>query len=51
MVLQRKFMDKYLKRLIQSRKVKVKLKGELHRVTDNFGNVQWQLRYHLVPKT
>ena len=51
MVLQRKFMDKDLKRLIQSRKVKVKLKGELHRVTDKFGNVHWQLKYHLVPKT
>ena len=51
MVLQRKFMDKDLKRLIQSRKVKVKLKGELHRATDKFGNVQWRLKYHLVPKT
>lgn len=51
MGLQQNFMDKDLKRLIQSRKVKVKLKGELHPVTDKYGNVQWQLKYHLVPKT
>lgn len=51
MGLQQNFMDKDLKRLIQSRKVKVKLKGELHRATDKSGNVQWQLKYRLVPKT
>lgn len=51
MELQQKNMDKELKRLIQSRKVKVKLKGELYRVTDKFGNIQWQLKYRLVPKT
>jgi hypothetical protein len=51
MGLQQNFMDKDLKRLIQSRKVKVKLKGELHRATDKLGNVQWQLKYRLVPKT
>lgn len=50
MGLQHCYMDKELKRLIQSRKVKVKLKGELHRVTDKFGNVKWQLKYRLVPK-
>lgn len=49
MGLQYKFMNKELKRLLQSRKVKVKLKDELHRVTDKFGNVQWQLKYRLVP--
>lgn len=51
MGLQQNFMDKDLKRLIQSRKVKVKLKDELHRATDKSGNVQWQLKYRLVPKT
>lgn len=51
MGLRQYFMDNDLKRLIQSRKVKVKLTGELHPVADKFGNVQWQLRYHLVPKT
>ena len=51
MGLQHNFMNKELKRLIQSRKVKVKLKGELHRVTDKFGNVQWQLKYRLIHKT
>lgn len=50
MGLQYKFMNKELKRLIQSRKVKVELKGELHRVTDKYGNVQWQLKFCLVPK-
>lgn len=52
MGLQQNFMDKDLKRLLQSHNVKVKITGELHPVTDNkYGNVQWQLKYHLVPKT
>lgn len=52
MRLQQNFMDKDLKRLLQSRNVKVKITGELHPVTDNkYGNVQWQLKYRLVPKT
>ena len=50
MGLQQNFMNKDLKRLIQSRKVKVKLKGELHRATDKSGYVQWLLKYRLVPK-
>ena len=51
MRLQHHHMDKNLKRLLQSRKVEVKLKSELHRVMDKYGNVQWRLRYRLVPKT
>lgn len=51
MGLRQYFMDKDLKRLIQSRKVKIKLTGELHPVTDKYGNVQWQLKYHLIRKT
>lgn len=51
MRLQHYYMNKELKRLLQSRRMEIKLKGELHRVTDKFGNVQWQLKYRLVPKT
>lgn len=51
MGLQQNFMNKDLKRLLQSRKVKVKITGELHPVMDKYGNVQWQLKYRLVPKT
>lgn len=51
MGLQQNFMNQDLKRLIQSRKVQIKLTGELQRVTDKYGNVQWQLKYHLIRKT
>ena len=40
-----------IKRLIQSQKMKVKVQNELQCVTDANGNVQWQLKYRLVPKT
>lgn len=44
-------MDKNIKRLIQSQKIRVKVQNELQGVTDSNGNVQWQLKYRLVPKT
>ena len=31
--------------------MKVKVQNELQCVTDANGNVQWQLKYRLVPKT
>ncbi len=51
MRLQYYFMEDKLRRLIQSRKVKVELKGELYSATDNYDNIQWRLKYRLVPKT
>lgn len=51
MGLQQNFMNKDLKRLLQSSKVKVKITGELHPLTDKYGNVQRQLKYRLAPKT
>lgn len=32
-------------------KIRVKVQNELQGVTDKFGNIQWQLKYRLVPKT